>query len=357
MVEVSVVPTDDSGPSAANSDVSNSSYILKDRYGFYVSDQFHQQLQITPDVVKFRRNKETERTKKWLDMIQHWSKFYKHDKKSKLNRRVRKGIPDAVRGLVWQRLINIDAVKEKIPNPYEIDTGSLCKNVIDEIDRDVDRTFPRHVQFIENEGDGQQSLRRLLQWYAVLDPAVGYCQGMGFIAALFLTYMQEEDAFYCFYATLNRETAPLRLLYLPKLVDVQKMLFVFEELGRQHLGKLWMHLEAEGMHPTMYFTEWIMCIFCRSFSFDLVTRVWDIFLSEGTVKIVYRVALAIIKTFEHELLNMKFDEIMSMFRNLPQRIDSEAVMTLCWTIPLKTSEITTLEEQYKHDNPERFKSI
>ena len=37
-----------------------------------------------------------------------------------------------------------------------------------------------------------------------------------------------------------------------------------------------------------------MTMFCRGFSFDLVTRVWDIFLFEG-YKIVYRVGLALLK--------------------------------------------------------------
>jgi hypothetical protein len=45
----------------------------------------------------------------------------------------------------------------------------------------------------------------------------------------------------------------------------------------------------------MYFTEWAMTLFCRGFSFELVTRVFDIFLLEGNYKIVYRVSLAILK--------------------------------------------------------------
>ena len=57
--------------------------------------------------------------------------------------------------------------------------------------------------FVEAGGQGQTSLRRLLRWYAALDPEVGYCQGMGFIAGLFLTYMVEEHAFYTFYSVLT----------------------------------------------------------------------------------------------------------------------------------------------------------
>ena len=39
-------------------------------------------------------------------------------------------------------------------------------------------------------------------------------------------------------------------------------------------------------------------MYCRGFSFDLVTRVWDIFFNEG-YKIVYRVALALVKVRSH----------------------------------------------------------
>jgi hypothetical protein len=84
-------------------------------------------------------------------------------------------------------------------------------------------------------------------------------------------------------------------MYLPRLIETQKVLHVFECLGRLHLPVLWSHFEREGIHPTMFFTEWAMTMFCRGFSFELVTRVWDIFLYEGDYKIVYRVSLAILK--------------------------------------------------------------
>ena len=78
-----------------------------------------------------------------------------------------------------------------------------------QIERDIDRTFPRHLQF-EKEGEGtssgQEALRRLLQMYAKTDGEVGYCQGMAFIAGLLLTYMPEEDAVYCFMAALKVTT-------------------------------------------------------------------------------------------------------------------------------------------------------
>lgn len=40
-----------------------------------------------------------------------------------------------------------------------------------------------------------------------------------------------------------------------------------------------------------------MCVYSRSFPYDVVVRIWDIFLSEGWV-IVYQVALALLKLYE-----------------------------------------------------------
>lgn len=43
---------------------------------------------------------------------------------------------------------------------------------------------------------GQAALRRVLRAYSYYDPEVGYCQGMNFIAGMFLTVMSEEEAFW-----------------------------------------------------------------------------------------------------------------------------------------------------------------
>ncbi len=257
-----------------------SDFVLKDRYGFFLTDEFHQEREISKEERQKRIEKEIERTRKWVRMLKQWSRYFYTDKDigsstAKLKSRVRKGIPDRVRGYAWYEFLRIQkSVKARVPNPYDIDTSVITQTTREEIERDIDRTFPRHVMFVEDGGIGQSSLRRLLQWYAALDPEVGYCQGMGFIAGLFLTYMIEEQAFYAFYATLmvsrpycyvddsfpdsppfslslQRPSAPLRMLYLPRLTETQKILFVYEELCKMHLGKLWTYLSEQGMHPTM----------------------------------------------------------------------------------------------------------
>ncbi len=182
-------------------DKDNDSNIKLDRYGFFITDKSHCGTVLSSKEQDRRRKAELDRTRVWVKMIKSWSRY---SATGKLKTHVNKGIPDCMRGYAWYEFLNIEnEIKTKIPScAYEIDTVNLDPLIISVIDRDIHRTYPFHILFAGEYSIGQASLRRLLQWYAVLDPEVGYCQGMGFIAGLFLMYMIEEQAFYAFYATL-----------------------------------------------------------------------------------------------------------------------------------------------------------
>ena len=63
------------------------------------------------------------------------------------------------------------------------------------------KVVPVHPDYVPpkkvlNAQGGQASLRRVLKAYSVYDREIGYCQGMNFIAGMFLTLMPEEEAFW-----------------------------------------------------------------------------------------------------------------------------------------------------------------
>ena len=74
------------------------------------------------------------------------------------------------------------------------------------INNDLDRTFPRHELFRKKQGDGQNQLYNVLYAYACHDQEVGYCQGMGFLAALFLMYYTEVITSNVIFLTLKNMT-------------------------------------------------------------------------------------------------------------------------------------------------------
>lgn len=263
------------------------------------------------------------REKKWNNMMQSWDTTNKRRQRLILNR-LRKGLPDTMRGKVWPLLggVNkklregsstkgiykallrqceeenqnaLDHMPPEGPNHSKAAGLSLMvrsnsfQNIQETIERDIHRTFPRHSLFYDEENHrddlpppkpppkeqkeasnefdeddshhnlgalcnedlsalmqeldvgaspfedkkkkkkgtksdgndnipgpspltkaksttcetmlfqakgGQPALRRVLCAYSYYDRDVGYCQGMNFIAAMFITIMPEEQAFW-----------------------------------------------------------------------------------------------------------------------------------------------------------------
>ena len=94
---------------------------------------------------------------KWNYMIKNFDDFYENNF-NKIKSRSRKGIPDCLRGYVWQYL---GGVQKHLSNDKNKGLyNSLLKeenvNTEDEnlILRDIDRTFPKHTFFKEKYGLG-----------------------------------------------------------------------------------------------------------------------------------------------------------------------------------------------------------
>ena len=101
-----------------------------------------------------------------------------------------------------------------------------------DIIRDVSRTYPQHIHYCQRHGLGQQQLFRVLKAYALYDPLVGYVQGMAYIAAIFLMYMDEEESFWLLVALLKGAAGhePLEGLFTEGLPLVQLCLFQLDGL-------------------------------------------------------------------------------------------------------------------------------
>jgi len=68
--------------------------------------------------------------------------------------------------------------------------------------KDLPRTFAE-LEFFHNGGPLEQPLREVLESYIFFRPDVGYVQGMSFIAAMLLLYVEPFEAFVCFSNMMN----------------------------------------------------------------------------------------------------------------------------------------------------------
>ena len=137
----------------------------------------------------------------------------------------------------------------------------------------------------------------------------------------------------------------MRGLFGEGMRETHKVLHVAERLTQQFLPKLFKHFEKENIHVTMYATQWLLTQYTSSFKFDLVTRVWDCFLGEGW-KIIYRVMLAILSQFQTQLLRMSFEEILSFFRELPDRVEGTVIIESALKISLRKKHIVKYEKEW-----------
>ena len=77
------------------------------------------------------------------------------------------------------------------------------------------------------------------------------------------------------------------------------------------------HLEAHGVVPLLYATDWFMCLFVKTLPWESVLRLWDMFLFEG-VKVFYRAATALVQLNRAALLACtNMGDLMMALRNLP----------------------------------------
>lgn len=54
----------------------------------------------------------------------------------------------------------------------------------------ADRTYPNNVYFSKQVKHGRIALYNVLKAYAVSDPDIGYCQGLSFVAGLFMLHVR-----------------------------------------------------------------------------------------------------------------------------------------------------------------------
>lgn len=161
---------------------------------------------------------------------------------------------------------------------------------------------------------------------------------MNFIAAMFLTFLSEEEAFWLLVVVMNEEPYKLRELFGEDMAGTHEVLYIAEKLLAQFLPRLSNHMEAEGVHVSMFVTQWLLTLYTSTFPFDLVSRVWDCFLVEGW-KVVYRVMLSLLDNASKDILDLQFEEILNYFRGYPATVNGQVIMAGSLKIALKRKHI------------------
>ncbi|KAF1951084.1 GTPase-activating protein-like protein GYP5 [Byssothecium circinans] len=162
----------------------------------------------------------------------------------------------------------------------------------------------------------QDGLFGICKAYALYDEAVGYAQGMNFIAMPLLFNMPEEEAFSLFVALMNKYK--LRDLFVQDMPGLHLHLYQFERLLEDFEPALYCHLRRKDVKPQLYATQWFLTLFAYRFPLQLVLRIYDLILSDGLEGAILKFGIVLMQKNARALLGMKDMSTLTTF--LKERI-------------------------------------
>ncbi len=184
-------------------------FVLFDNERRKVDELKRQQMDLVRD------QKVAAHTSRWRAAFKQWESS--KTKPSEIGEITLAGVPSSLRSKVWPRAIGnqlqitrqlYDIFKTHAKNARTAhekgDSNAYVSHEasISVLYKDLPRTFAE-LGFFHNGGPLEQPLREVLESYIFFRPDVGYVQGMSFIAAMLLLYVEPFEAFVCFSNMMN----------------------------------------------------------------------------------------------------------------------------------------------------------
>ena len=219
-------------------------------------------------------------------------------------------IPSYLYGSIWKRIIVSEGTVVELPQYCEL-VACEFDDFKFEIHRDINRTFP-HMRFFQAAA-GQRELFNVLKAVSVYNPEVGYCQGMGFIAGLLLSHMNELDAFNVLAVLMASDE--LGGLYKPGLPRLPQYLSQLSALIDVECPKLSLHFQTLGIDMSMFGSRWILSLFIYNLAFPKSVNLFTLFLMHG-MKVIIHFGVFVLIHMQDTLLDASFEQVLTRINNV-----------------------------------------
>ncbi|EIW73335.1 hypothetical protein TREMEDRAFT_70952 [Tremella mesenterica DSM 1558] len=294
---------------------------------------------------------------------------------AELRRLAWSGVPEEVRPIVWQLLLNylplpsqprLTTLSRKrkeysqlVDQYFGRGLSSLDQQIWHQIEIDVPRTRPNVPLW--SCTTAQRALERLLYVWAIRHPASGYVQGINDLATPFfqvflsayidtdpeifdLTLLDptvlsavEADTFWC----LSKLLDGIQDNYISQQPGIQRLVRRMSELVKRIDAPLAAHFEDQGVEFMQFSFRWMNCLLMREMSIKCTIRMWDTYLAEGTdafSQFHLYVCSALLVKYSERLRDMDFQEMIIFLQNLPTQswTDHDVQLLLSEAYVLKT---------------------
>jgi hypothetical protein len=154
---------------------------------------------------------------------------------------------------------------------------------------------------------------------------------MNYVAAFALLVFRtdEESCFWVVRTALDKLLPPN--MYDNSLSGLHVEMAVLGGLIEAKLPKLARKLRGLACPPSLFATEWLMCVFTCTLPAETALRVWDAWLAEGP-KVLLRVSLALLKRAEPAMLKAASvtDAVTALKAACRCAHDRDALMEEAW---------------------------
>ncbi|KAK4743609.1 hypothetical protein SAY87_009921 [Trapa incisa] len=182
----------------------------------------------------------------------------------------------------WQRIIRLDAVRancEWIPYSYSQATVSAtraCRSAEAVGLKDYDHLEPYRIFHAAR-------LVAILEAYALYDPEIGYCQGMGDLLSPIIAIITEDhEAFWCFVGFMRKARHNFRL----DEVGIRRQLKIVSRIIKFKDSHLYRHLQKLQADDCFFVYRMVVVLFRRELTFEQTMCLWEVmWADQAAVKI------------------------------------------------------------------------
>jgi hypothetical protein len=241
-------------------------------------------------------------------------------------------LPPKIRGDVWKLAIgNVlcitpDLFKiltdKKVMKKEEVNSGEEDVNresTIDSIGIDLARTFPS-LKFFQVGGPLYQPMKQVLECYVKYRPDVGYVQGMSYLVAMLLLYMDTYSAFVALANMINANH--FYSFFRMNTHQIFTHVEIIKLLLKEFIPDLHANFERQGVKHQIFVLDWFITLFAKSFSVDIAARLWDRYFLEGEI-FLYQGTLGALQYFSPKLRTAPFEDCMQFLSHIPRDLDED----------------------------------
>jgi len=292
--------------------------------------------------------------KPWSWLIENYTEVVKRQRKKLLNKLLHLPPPDDLRGKLWMKMLGAKHLMETSKGYFESVLKKLPSWRTQElIKKDLDRTRVEDFTAADTDGSHKFSvdkLKKVLYAYAIHDKEVGYCQGLNYVAGIFLLWMTEEEAFYSLVALLeDGGVFALRNLYLQSLPLLKERYFEFEQLLSQYCPQVFGRFKKLDIHPAMYSSRWFMTLFAYDLPVLTVTRIWDLMFFQGP-RFIFQIGIGLMRSHRRSMLALGFDKLIPFLQNFHKHVEISGLLKHAMQIKIKTRHMDLLSMSYESNS-------